>query len=83
MSTHAIIEADAEPFYLPSGNEVDVFVAAHSKGLPVMLKGPTGVGKTRFVEAMTARSMSQCSGVSSGHHRARCDTSATTRVVPS
>ena len=54
MSTQAIVEADA-PFYLPSGREVEVFVAAHSKGLPVMLKGPTGVGKTRFVEAMAAK----------------------------
>jgi nitric oxide reductase NorQ protein len=41
-----------EPFYLPSGDEVVVFAACHARGLPVMLKGPTGCGKTRFVEHM-------------------------------
>jgi nitric oxide reductase NorQ protein len=44
-----------EPFYLPVGDEVDVFAAAHRRGLPVLLKGPTGCGKTRFVEAMAHR----------------------------
>jgi len=41
-----------EPFYLPSADEVAVFAACHARGLPVMLKGPTGCGKTRFVEHM-------------------------------
>jgi len=45
----------AEPFYLPAGNEVEVFAACHARGLPVMLKGPTGCGKTRFVEHMAWR----------------------------
>jgi nitric oxide reductase NorQ protein len=40
------------PFYAPVGDEIDVFQAAHAEGLAVMLKGPTGVGKTRFIEAM-------------------------------
>ncbi len=40
------------PFYVPVGNEETVFRAAHERGLPVLLKGPTGCGKTRFVEAM-------------------------------
>lgn len=40
------------PYYLPVGREVEVFRACHAKGLPVMLKGPTGCGKTRFVEHM-------------------------------
>jgi nitric oxide reductase NorQ protein len=43
------------PFFLPAGNEIDVFDAAHRSGLPVMLKGPTGCGKTRFVEHMAWR----------------------------
>ena len=34
------------------GDEVEVFRAAARRGLPVLLKGPTGCGKTRFVEAM-------------------------------
>lgn len=41
-----------EPYYLPIGGEVDLFEAAHSARLPVILKGPTGCGKTRFVEHM-------------------------------
>lgn len=42
----------AAPFYHPIGDEVEVFRAAARRGLPVLLKGPTGCGKTRFVEAM-------------------------------
>jgi nitric oxide reductase NorQ protein len=45
--THA-----TRPFYLPVGDEEQVFKAAHRQGLSVLLKGPTGCGKTRFVEAM-------------------------------
>jgi nitric oxide reductase NorQ protein len=44
-----------EPFYLPVGPEVKVFEAAYAKKLPVLLKGPTGCGKTRFVEYMAHR----------------------------
>ncbi len=40
------------PYYLPVGNEVEVFAAAFRQGLSILLKGPTGCGKTRFVEAM-------------------------------
>ena len=46
--------ADA-PFYLPQGDECDVFAAAFTNRLPVLLKGPTGCGKTRFVAHMAAR----------------------------
>ncbi len=41
-----------EPYYEPVGNEIVVFEAAYSNGLPVLLKGPTGCGKTRFMEHM-------------------------------
>ena len=41
-----------EPYYEPLGNEIDAFKAAYAERLPVMLKGPTGCGKTRFVEHM-------------------------------
>ena len=44
-----------EPYYLPLGNEVELFEAAYNAKLPVMLKGPTGCGKTRFVEHMSWR----------------------------
>ena len=43
---------DASPFYVPVGSEMQVFRAAFQQDLSVMLKGPTGCGKTRFVEAM-------------------------------
>jgi nitric oxide reductase NorQ protein len=43
---------DVAPYYEPQGNEVAVFEAAYKKRLPVMLKGPTGCGKTRFLEHM-------------------------------
>ncbi len=41
-----------EPFYQPTGNEITLYEAAYQQRLPVMLKGPTGCGKTRFVEYM-------------------------------
>jgi nitric oxide reductase NorQ protein len=44
-----------EPFYLPVNQEVELFEAAYAAKLPVMLKGPTGCGKTRFVEYMAYR----------------------------
>jgi len=43
---------ESEPYYMPLGNEVAVFKTAFKEKLPVMLKGPTGCGKTRFVEHM-------------------------------
>ncbi len=42
-----------EPYYEPVGNEVEVFAAAYRNQLPVLLKGPTGCGKTRFIEYMS------------------------------
>jgi nitric oxide reductase NorQ protein len=44
-----------EPWYAPIGGEIAAFEAAHARGLPLMLKGPTGCGKTRFVEHMAWR----------------------------
>ncbi|MGB9927022.1 MAG: CbbQ/NirQ/NorQ/GpvN family protein [Methanosarcina sp.] len=44
-----------EPYYIPVGNEVEVFLAAYKNLLPVILKGPTGCGKTRFMEYMAYR----------------------------
>ncbi|BCU06178.1 CbbQ/NirQ/NorQ/GpvN family protein [Allochromatium tepidum] len=43
---------DQEPYYRPVSNEVALYEAAYAARMPVMLKGPTGCGKTRFVEYM-------------------------------
>ncbi|RFP90229.1 CbbQ/NirQ/NorQ/GpvN family protein [Rhodobacteraceae bacterium 63075] len=43
------------PFYQPTGRECDLFETAYENGLPLLLKGPTGCGKTRFVEHMAAK----------------------------
>lgn len=45
----------ALPWYRPLADEVTVFTHCHRAGLPVLLKGPTGCGKTRFVEHMALR----------------------------
>ena len=42
-------------FYQPAGNEVELFTAAADNGLPVLIKGPTGCGKTRFVRYMAEK----------------------------
>ena len=42
-----------EPFYAVSNNEASIFEAAYADRIPLMLKGPTGCGKTRFVEYMS------------------------------
>ncbi len=46
---------ESEPFYAPHGKEVPIFEAAWRNQLPVLLKGPTGCGKTRFMEYMAWR----------------------------
>lgn len=54
MNPKAKGAADA-PFYLAQSDECDVFEAAYKNELPVLLKGPTGCGKTRFVAHMAAK----------------------------
>ncbi|WP_420818878.1 CbbQ/NirQ/NorQ/GpvN family protein [Oceaniglobus ichthyenteri] len=53
MNVH--IEKPHLPYYAATGNECALFDAAHKNGLPLLLKGPTGCGKTRFVEHMAAQ----------------------------
>ena len=43
------------PYYVATSDEIAVFETCHARGLPLMLKGPTGCGKTRFVEHMAWR----------------------------
>jgi nitric oxide reductase NorQ protein len=52
MTASLVAAPPAAPYYLSAGNEVELFRACHAQRLPVMLKGPTGCGKTRFVEHM-------------------------------
>ena len=44
-----------EPYYVPVGDEVELFEAAYQQRIPLIFKGPTGCGKTRFVEYMSYR----------------------------
>ena len=48
----AQFRVEKEPYYKPTGTEVEQFAAAYDVRMPVMLKGPTGCGKSRFVEYM-------------------------------
>jgi nitric oxide reductase NorQ protein len=56
MTTHDLkieeFRITEEPYYLPIRDEIEVFRAAFRSQIPVILKGPTGTGKTRFVEYM-------------------------------
>jgi len=51
MSTEQYL-VKKEPYYRPVSTEVELYEAAYSARMPVMLKGPTGCGKSRFVEYM-------------------------------
>ena len=44
-----------EPYYEPQGDEIALFEAAYRNQIPILLKGPTGCGKTRFMEHMAWR----------------------------
>src|SRR6202008_3475481 len=46
------VKVDTRPYYVPVSDEERVFKAAYRQRLSILLKGPTGCGKTRFVEAM-------------------------------
>lgn len=55
MNARTKIEGGAAPFYLAQADECEIFAAAYANRLPLLLKGPTGCGKTRFVAHMAAR----------------------------
>ena len=50
MSSKEQFLMPSEPFYQAQGNEVALYAAAYAARLPVMVKGPTGCGKSRFGE---------------------------------
>ncbi|MEI2677720.1 MAG: CbbQ/NirQ/NorQ/GpvN family protein [Burkholderiaceae bacterium] len=55
MEMSSARQMSALPFYAPQGGECAVFEHAHASLLPLLIKGPTGCGKTRLVEHMAAR----------------------------
>ena len=61
-----LLHATDEPFYLPVADEISLFEAAYRERIPVLLKGPTGCGKTRFVEYM-AWHLARQAGASTGY----------------
>ncbi len=52
---HSARIPDTIPSYTPTGDEIALFEFACKNRLPILIKGPTGCGKTRFVEHMAAR----------------------------
>ncbi len=59
MNAHSLAPEEhfiqKEPYYEAVGNEIAIFEAAYKHNLPILLKGPTGCGKTRFMEYMAWR----------------------------
>jgi len=55
MSDSQQFMIEKPPFYAPQGDEIALYEAAYAARLPVMVKGPTGCGKSRFVEYMAWR----------------------------
>lgn len=55
---------DLIPYYLPSSKEIEVVTQAFMNKLPVLLKGPTGAGKSRFVEFMAHKLGKKCITIS-------------------
>ena len=66
-----------KPFYLPVRDEVELFEAAYAANVPILLKGPTGTGKTRFVEYMAWKLSRPVVKVSAGSPNGGSD-----RVIP-
>ncbi|CAM5186942.1 Denitrification regulatory protein NirQ [Castellaniella denitrificans] len=52
LEAYRVLQA---PYYCPSADEVDLYESAYALRMPLILKGPTGCGKTRFVEYMAWR----------------------------
>ena len=50
-----VVTLEQPPFYQPQHNEVVIFEHAYKNQLPLLIKGPTGCGKTRFIEHMAAK----------------------------
>lgn len=62
---------EEEPYYVATGDEVELFEAAYNQNVPVILKGPTGCGKTRFVEYMSFKLGSHLTKIRSNSPKAK------------
>lgn len=71
-----------EPFYLPVGDEVELFEVAYRQQLPVLLKGPTGTGKTRFIEYMSYRLGRPLTKITKGRGNHQGDGDSAPRGIP-
>jgi nitric oxide reductase NorQ protein len=60
------MSSESAPFYLPIADEVEIFEAAFRRRLPILLKGPTGCGKTRFVEYMSWKLLGNSAAAANG-----------------
>jgi len=54
MSDQAQYTINEEPFYQAQADEIELYEAAYAARLPVMVKGPTGCGKSRFIDGLEA-----------------------------
>lgn len=54
-NSHTTKAEEVLPFYRPAGGEVELFEHAYNNQLPMLIKGPTGCGKTRYIQYMAAR----------------------------
>ena len=73
-----------EPYYVPVADEIELFEAAYQQKIPVLFKGPTGCGKTRFIEYMTYRLGASLTKVSQtgGPQPERLDSEENGRNIP-
>lgn len=66
-----------EPYYVPVNDEVELFEAAYRQKIPILFKGPTGCGKTRFVEYMAYRLGQPLTSISQESKKKKKDTTTT------
>lgn len=72
-----------EPYYVTTSDEIELFEAAYSQKIPVLFKGPTGCGKTRFIEYMSWRLGRPLTKVKKSKGRnSKASTSSTANNIP-
>ena len=64
MNEESITDDEKGPFYKAFGKEIEIFKLTYQNKLPILLKGPTGTGKSRFVDFMAFKLETKCATVS-------------------